>query len=171
MASHPSILAWITPWTEELVAGYTPQGHTESDTPWQQSMQKRTPTAHELKFQREHTGCEDWNGRKQQPSLPGGSLLGEACPGVTTGSSQKDAVNSGTSQLLFQLRFQAQRTIKAQSSKVQKLAQECWIIHRQEAWLCLCPHRELDTGLYDQWMNGWRACLLFSNHMLVVKDF
>ena len=30
MATHSSILAWIIPWTEELV-GYSPWGHKESD--------------------------------------------------------------------------------------------------------------------------------------------
>ena len=31
MATHVSILAWRIPWTEILV-GYSPQGHEESDT-------------------------------------------------------------------------------------------------------------------------------------------
>ena len=31
MATHPSILAWRIPWTEEL-AGYSPWGCKESDT-------------------------------------------------------------------------------------------------------------------------------------------
>ena len=31
MATHSSILAWRIPWTEEPV-GYSPWGHTESDT-------------------------------------------------------------------------------------------------------------------------------------------
>ena len=30
MATHPSILAWRIPWTEELV-GYSPWGHKELD--------------------------------------------------------------------------------------------------------------------------------------------
>ena len=30
MATHPSILAWTIPWTEEL-AGYSPRGHKESN--------------------------------------------------------------------------------------------------------------------------------------------
>ena len=30
MATHSSILAWRTPWTERLV-GYGPRGHKESD--------------------------------------------------------------------------------------------------------------------------------------------
>ena len=90
--------------------------------------------------------------------------LGEACLGVTTGSSQQK--NSGTSQLLFQFRFSSAKNNKAQSSKVQKLAQECWITHRQEAWLCLCPHRELDTKLMlrtiwskNEWMKSLFALL------------
>ena len=32
MATHFNILAWELPWTDDLV-GYTPQGHTELDTP------------------------------------------------------------------------------------------------------------------------------------------
>ena len=31
MATHPSILAWKIPWTEEP-GGYSPWGHKESDT-------------------------------------------------------------------------------------------------------------------------------------------
>ena len=31
MATHSSVLAWRTPWIEEL-AGYSAQGHKESDT-------------------------------------------------------------------------------------------------------------------------------------------
>ena len=31
MATHPSILAWKIPWTEELV-GYSPWGHKQLDT-------------------------------------------------------------------------------------------------------------------------------------------
>ena len=31
MATHSSVLAWRTPWTEEP-GGYSPQGHKESDT-------------------------------------------------------------------------------------------------------------------------------------------
>ena len=31
MATHCSVLAWRIPWTEEA-GGYTPRGHTESDT-------------------------------------------------------------------------------------------------------------------------------------------
>ena len=31
MATHPSILAWGIPWTEEL-GGYSPWDHKESDT-------------------------------------------------------------------------------------------------------------------------------------------
>ena len=32
MATHCSILAWIIPWTEELVRLYSPWGHEESVT-------------------------------------------------------------------------------------------------------------------------------------------
>ena len=31
MATHSSILAWRIPWTEEFLAGYSPQGHKELD--------------------------------------------------------------------------------------------------------------------------------------------
>ena len=36
MATHSSILAWETPWTEEP-GGYSPWGHKESDTTEQMS--------------------------------------------------------------------------------------------------------------------------------------
>ena len=32
MATHCSILAWRIPWTEDLLAGYSPQGPKELDT-------------------------------------------------------------------------------------------------------------------------------------------
>ena len=32
MATHSSILAWRLPWTEEVLAGYSPCGRKESDT-------------------------------------------------------------------------------------------------------------------------------------------
>ena len=32
MVTHPSILAWEIPWTEELGGLYSPSGHKESDT-------------------------------------------------------------------------------------------------------------------------------------------
>ena len=32
MATHPSVLAWRIPWTEELVVVYSPWGRRESDT-------------------------------------------------------------------------------------------------------------------------------------------
>ena len=47
MTTHPSILAWRTPWTEEP-GGYSPQGHKESDTTewlgmhWEPDMATRT---------------------------------------------------------------------------------------------------------------------------------
>ena len=42
MATHSSILAWRIPWTEEL-AGYSPQGHKESDMTEQEAQHS---TAH-----------------------------------------------------------------------------------------------------------------------------
>ena len=33
MATHPSILAWKIPWTEEPGSLYSPYGHKESDLP------------------------------------------------------------------------------------------------------------------------------------------
>ena len=32
IATHPSILSWRSPWTEELGGLYSPWGHKESDT-------------------------------------------------------------------------------------------------------------------------------------------
>ena len=32
MATHPSILAWRIPWTEESLVGYSPWGRKELDT-------------------------------------------------------------------------------------------------------------------------------------------
>ena len=31
MATHPSILAWRIPWTEESLVGYSPRGRKEVD--------------------------------------------------------------------------------------------------------------------------------------------
>ena len=31
-ATHSSVLAWKTPWTERSLAGYSPWGHKELDT-------------------------------------------------------------------------------------------------------------------------------------------
>jgi len=38
MATHPSILAWRIPWTEEPV-DYSPRGHKELDTTERQQVQ------------------------------------------------------------------------------------------------------------------------------------
>ena len=32
IATHSSVLAWKTPWTERSLAGYSPWGHKELDT-------------------------------------------------------------------------------------------------------------------------------------------
>ena len=32
IATHSSVLAWKTPWTERSLAGYSPWGHKESAT-------------------------------------------------------------------------------------------------------------------------------------------
>ena len=37
MANHSGILAWKIPWMEESLAGYSPGGHKELDTPERES--------------------------------------------------------------------------------------------------------------------------------------
>ena len=38
IATHSSVLAWKTPWTERSLAGYSPWGHKELDTTEQLSL-------------------------------------------------------------------------------------------------------------------------------------
>ena len=38
MATHSSILAWEIPWAKELLRGYSPKGHKESDMTEQQTI-------------------------------------------------------------------------------------------------------------------------------------